>query len=163
MKALRSALILWTILAASLAAAQQVKSTTASTPRTPVDIKSDQLELQSESGKVLFRGHVYARQGSFELTSDSLTATYDKVTRDVQLLEARGRVKFRDGNRSGQADRALYAVDVSELTMTGRPVVRDGDNTLAGTVIHYSTLSGRLRVQQARTSFQRDAIPKSTP
>lgn len=131
--------------------------------RTPVDIRSDNLELLSEAGKVFFRGHVHAQQGTFELTGDAITATYHPQTRDVKHLEAVGNVKFRDGDRSGRADRALYAVDVSELTMTGRPVVRDGVNTLAGSVIHYSTLTGRLKVRQARTSFQRDAVPKGKP
>lgn len=129
--------------------------------KTPVEIQSDNLELLSEVGKVYFRGHVHAQQGTFELTGDAITATYHPQTRAMQQLEAVGNVQFRDGDRSGKADRALYAVDVSELTMTGRPVVRDGDNTLAGSVIHYSTRTGRLKVQQARTSFQRDVMPKA--
>lgn len=155
---------LWLLSAA--AALAQNKSpgplTATTETRTPVEIQSDNLELLSEAGKVYFRGHVHAQQGTFELTGDAITATYHPQTRAMQQLEALGNVHFRDGSRSGQADRALYAVDISELTMTGKPVVRDGDNTLAGSVIHYSTRTGRLKVQQARTSFQRDVMPKAT-
>lgn len=124
----------------------------------PVVINSNNMEMLSQEGKVLFEGNVKAVQGTFVMYSKSLEAEYEPQTHVMKIIHARGNVRFKDGNRNGTSEFASYAIPSSTLTMWGKPVVRDGENILAGSHIEYSTLTGRLAVKNAKTQFYRDQI-----
>lgn len=103
---------------------------------TPIEIVSDMLEVDRDSGVATFSGSVHASQQDFQLDADRLKVFYaeglDGAT-EIKRLEASGEV-FID-NVQGQSARAQWAVfDVEQNRVTLGDTVHllQGGNIIEG-------------------------------
>jgi lipopolysaccharide export system protein LptA len=92
-----------------------------------------------------------ARQGSFQLASDTLTARYrdEKSATDIYELEAKGNVTLQSPPYTAFGDLALYDVATGEATLTGRNL-RIVTPTEKLTAKDKFTFSGKTNVMTAR-------------
>lgn len=119
----------------------------------PVDIKSDALDLDYKGNVVTFRGHVHAVQADAVLTSDTLTVTYGKDFHEVKEMVANNNVRMSQGTRWATGDRAVLDQARHTVTLTGSPVVHDGEDQVAGTKITVHLDTGKSEVAGARAVF----------
>lgn len=111
----------------------------------PIEITSDMLEVERDSGVAIFSGSVRASQQNFQLDADRLKVFYaedpDGAT-EIKRLEASGEVFIN--NVQGQSARAQWAVfDVEQNLVTLGDTVHllQGGNIVEGgeTVMNLST------------------------
>jgi lipopolysaccharide export system protein LptA len=119
----------------------------------PVDIKSDALDLDYKGNVVTFRGHVHAVQADATLTSDTLTVTYGKDFHEVQKMVANDNVRMSQGTRWATGDHAVLDQAKHTVTLTGSPVVHDGEDQVTGSKITVHLDTGKSEVEGARAVF----------
>ena len=119
----------------------------------PIDIKSDALDLDYKANVVTFRGHVHAAQADAVLTSDTLTVTYGKDFNEVKEMVANNNVRMSQGTRWATGDHAVLDQAKHTVTLTGSPVVHDGEDQVTGSKITVHLDTGKSEVEGARAVF----------
>ena len=102
--------------------------------REPLEITSDQLEVDQATGATLFSGNVQARQGDMRLTADQvrLQLVESAGRQRIDRLDASGAVTMVTATEAAQADAATYSLSSQSLEMTGNVILTQGTNTLSG-------------------------------
>jgi lipopolysaccharide export system protein LptA len=121
-----------------------------SSGKDPINIKSEKLQLDYEGRSVIFSGHVRATQSGSQLTSDSLRVNYGADFRDVKEMIASGNVRISQGTRWATGDHAVLDQTRHTVTLTGSPVVHDGEDQIAGTKITVHLDTNQSDVENAR-------------
>ncbi|HVB81772.1 MAG TPA: LptA/OstA family protein [Candidatus Binataceae bacterium] len=116
----------------------------------PIDIKSDTLDLDYKANVVTFRGHVHAVQADATLTSDTLKVTYGKDFHEIKEMVANNNVRMSQGTRWATGDHAVLDQAKHTVTLTGSPVVHDGEDQVTGTKITVHLDTGKSEVEGAR-------------
>jgi len=119
----------------------------------PINIKSDTLDLDYKGNVVTFRGHVHAAQADALLTSDTLTVTYGKDFHEVKEMVANDNVRMSQGTRWATGDHAVLDQAKHTVTLTGSPVVHDGEDQVTGSKITVHLDTGKSVVEGARAVF----------
>jgi lipopolysaccharide export system protein LptA len=119
----------------------------------PIDIKSDALDLDYKGNVVTFRGHVRAAQADALLTSDTLTVIYGKDFHEVKEMVANNNVRMSQGTRWATGDHAVLDQAKHTVTLTGSPVVHDGEDQVTGSKITVHLDTGKSEVEGARAVF----------
>ena len=119
----------------------------------PIDIKSDTLDLDYKGNVVTFRGHVHATQADATLTSDTLKVSYGKDFHQVQEMVADSNVRMSQGTRWATGDHAVLDQAKHTVTLTGSPVVHDGEDQVTGSKITVHLDTGKSEVAGARAVF----------
>jgi len=120
----------------------------------PIDIKADALDLDYKGNTVIFRGHVHAVQADAVLTSDTLTVNYvGKDFHELKGMVADNNVRMSQGTRWATGDRAVLDEAKHTVTLTGSPVVHDGEDQVTGSKITVHLDTGKSEVEGARAVF----------
>ncbi len=119
----------------------------------PIDIKSDTLDLDYKGNVVTFRGHVRAAQADAILTSDTLKVSYGKDFHEVKEMVANNNVRMSQGTRWATGDHAVLDQAKHTVTLTGSPVVHDGEDQVTGSKITVHLDTGKSEVEGARAVF----------
>ncbi len=124
----------------------------------PININSDQLNLDYKNNTVFFTGHVHAVQSGSELTSNTLQVKYGKDFHQVQEMVADGDVRMSQGQRWATGDHAVLDESKHTMVLTGSPVVHDGRDQIAGTMITVFLQTGKSEVEHPKAViFPREA------
>ncbi len=107
---------------ASLSA--QAQSLNFSSGDTPIEIDADNgIEWQQDGLMFVARGNARAVRGEVQILADELRAYYRKTTQgatEIWRLDAIGAVRIKSVEGTAFGDKALYDVDNSILTITGK-------------------------------------------
>ncbi len=98
-------------------------------------ITSDRMELDRKKNTISYKGHVVTVRGDMMMKSDSLTATYDLEMKGVREIVAEGKVKVVVGTRMVTGNRAVFNRQKNTITLTGKPVVQQGQSRVSGSRI----------------------------
>ena len=121
----------------------------------PIYITSDWLEVDQRKNTITYKGRVVTVQADMTMRSDVLTAFYDEGMKQMQQLVAEGKVNATQGNRVATGDKAVFDDKAKTVTLTGNPMMRQGNNQVSGTKIVYfieqdravTESDGKIRVQ----------------
>ena len=98
----------------------------------PVEVTALHLEALQEQRKAIFTGEVVAKQGDMSLYCDKLVV-YSLPDQDqVDRLEAFGRVRVVQGDRTATADQAIYRHQQGTLELRGNAQVHQAQNQVSG-------------------------------
>ncbi len=101
----------------------------------PVEITSDQLQVNQADGTAVFTGNVVIGQGEMRLTADRVRVEYTTENRDstgrISRLLANGNVLLVNGAEAAEADAAVYTIDDGMVVMTGNVLLTQGQNALS--------------------------------
>ena len=103
----------------------------------PIQVKSNELSSDGSGKVATFIGSVVARQGDLTIYCDRLVVHYGARERDISKVEALGNVRIVQGNRQGQAGRALFDNKAGTITLEDNPRVSQGNDTVTGKVITF--------------------------
>lgn len=136
----------------------------------PLRISAAQLEADQEQRLITFSGQVKAEYGDSVLYADKLLVFYqppkggkpslpessqspaasplgDLGGEKLDRLEARGNVRFVQGDRVATAEQAVYHRQRDEIVLQGRPQVWRGENHLKGSRITFRLASRKVVVE----------------
>lgn len=124
-----------------------------STDKTPVEIHADRMEVNLATKKLVFLGHVIAKQGKRTIYADRMDVNYTqdgKVTR----LEAKGNVKVNMGDSFATSDQLILDNVKQIIYLNGRPRLVQGEQIIVGEKMVYEMVPERLIVTNPRIQFQ---------
>lgn len=94
-------------------------------------ITSDSLLFDYQRSICIFEGNVVAKEPRVTLTCEKLYVYFDE-NNQVDSIVAKERVVVRQDNRTGTCEKAVYTAADGAIVMTGNPVLRRGQDELAG-------------------------------
>jgi lipopolysaccharide export system protein LptA len=103
----------------------------------PIYITSDWMEVDQKKNTITYRGQVVTIQSEMTMRSERLTAVYDPEMKQIKEIIAEGKVNAVQGNRMATGDRAIFDDKAKTVTLTGNPVMRQGNSQVTGSRIIY--------------------------
>ncbi len=121
----------------------------------PIYISADWMEVDQKKYTITYKGHVVAVQSEMTMRSDTLTAYYDGEMKQMKQIVAEGKVNAVQGARVATGDKAIFDDKAKTVTLTGNPVMRQGNNQVSGAKVVYfieqdkatAEGDGKIRVQ----------------
>ena len=131
----------------------------------PVEIVSDSLSMDQNTGQAVFEGNVTVVQDTMRLSADKIAVAYVVVdgamTGDIDTMTATGNVLLVNGEETAKGAQAIYTVQQEVIVLTGDVLLNQGRSALAGQklVVNLDTgngvMEGRVRtVLQPRTAAE---------
>jgi lipopolysaccharide export system protein LptA len=71
------------------------------------------------------------------MRSETLTAVFDPEMKQMKQIIAEGKVNAVQGNRMATGDKAIFDDKAKTVTLTGSPVMRQGNSQVTGSRIIY--------------------------
>jgi len=103
----------------------------------PIYITSDWMEVDQKKNTITYKGRVVTMQSEMTMRSETLTAVYDPEMKQMKQIIAEGKVNAVQGNRMATGDKAIFDDKAKTLTLTGNPVMRQGNSQVTGSRIIY--------------------------
>src|ERR1043166_9014911 len=121
----------------------------------PIYITSDWMEVDQTKNTITYKGRVVTVQADMTMRSDTLTAYYDEGMKQMKQIVAEGKVNATQGARIATGDKAVFDDSTKTVTLTGSPVMRQGNSQVTGTKVIYfveqdratAEGDGKIRVQ----------------
>jgi lipopolysaccharide export system protein LptA len=117
----------------------------------PIYITSDRMDADRQKNIIIYTGQVVAIQGDMTLRSDKLTTYFDPDLQQIKEAIAEGKqVRMTQGDRTATGTKAVFDGVAQTITMTGKPVVRQGNSEVAGSKIIYFMVEDRVVVESGK-------------
>lgn len=122
----------------------------------PVEIRSDELQVDNSTGETVFSGNAVLGQGDMRIAAPLIRIIY--ATSDggrIERLEASGGVTLVTAEEAAEAQSAVYEVVAGTVTMQGAVILTQGPNVLSGDRLHVNLRTGQGRMDgNVRTIIQ---------
>jgi lipopolysaccharide export system protein LptA len=125
----------------------------------PIYITSDWMEVDQKKNTITYKGRVVTVQAEMTMRSDTLTSYYDENMKQMKQIVAEGKVNATQGNRIATGDKAVFDDSAKTVTLTGNPVMRQGNSQVTGIRVIYfieqdrATAEGDGKVRVQATIF----------
>lgn len=159
-------LLLW-VLSSPVLSASPLKKTQKK-DQGPMVIKSKTLEADDKKKKITFAGDVEAKRDDFTVLCQKLVVLYEKpseqketekVSARIDRIVATGAVKIiRAEGGVATGEKAVYYQKGEKLVLTGKPVVKQGEDFVEGDVITLYLKEDRSIVESAKDKKVRAVI-----
>lgn len=103
----------------------------------PIYITADWMEVDQKQNTIVYKGQVVAVQADMTMRSDILTSYYDPELKQMKQIVAEGKVNVTQGTRIATGNKAVFDDRAKTVTLTGSPVMRQGNNQVSGAKIVY--------------------------
>jgi len=108
----------------------------------PIHIVSDSLEAYQQQQRVVFIGHVVAKQGELTIRGDRMTVFYleqahpesdeERLAGKIDRVEVDGNVHITQKKVVATGDRVVYFSEENKIVLTGKPRVERGKDFIQG-------------------------------
>lgn len=113
----------------------------------PVEVSSDELSVDQQTGTAIFTGNVVIGQGNMRLSAQRVIVVYRATADGIAKMEASGGVTIVSGKDAAEAQRADYSIDEGTIVMRGNVLLSQGASALSA-----DKMTIRLRDGTARMS-----------
>ena len=103
----------------------------------PIYISADWMEVDQKKNTITYKGSVVMVQADMTMRSEILTAVYDPEMKRMKQIVAEGKVNATQGDRVATGDKAVFDDQAKTVTLTGNPVMRQGNNQVSGIRVIY--------------------------
>ncbi|MCC5959724.1 MAG: LptA/OstA family protein [Rhodobacteraceae bacterium] len=112
----------------------------------PVEITSENLQVNNQTGETIFTGDAVLGQGDMRLSAPEIRIIYDAAgDNSIERLEAYGGVTLVTADEAAEGQTAIYEVAAGTVRMQGSVLLTQGPNILTG-----DTLFVDLNTEQGR-------------
>jgi len=122
-------------------------------------IRSNTLEMDNKQKVVQFKGDVNAEKDDFVITCEKMLVYYENSTAEkrggdlgtsIKKIVATGNVKIKRAQGGvATADKAVYYQQDEKMVLTGRPIVKQGDDFVEGDIITTFLKEDRVVVESS--------------
>lgn len=113
----------------------------------PILISSNWMEADRKKNTITYKGQVVAIQADMTMRSEILTAYYDPDMKQLREAVAEGQVQVAQGDRLARGAKAVFNGKAQTVTLTGSPVVRQGNSEVSGNRIIFFIEEDRAVVE----------------
>ena len=97
----------------------------------PVEVSSDELSVDQETGTAIFTGNVVIGQGEMRLSAPRVLVVYQSEQSGIARLEATGGVTLVSGPDAAEAQLADYSIDTGTIVMRGNVLLAQGRSAIS--------------------------------
>ena len=123
----------------------------------PIEVTSDQLDVDQSAGTAIFTGNVVVVQADMRLAAERLVVEYVETegSTEIERIRASGGVTLVNDGQAAEADEAVYSVASGDVLMTGSVLVAQGPQAVSGDRLRVDLATGQGRVEgRVRTILQ---------
>ena len=117
----------------------------------PLEIKSDELNIEQNTGKATFSGSVMATQGNLILTAVTIVVEYalknSRMTSEMKKLTANKDVTIVSDTQSAVANKVVYDIVSENIIMTGDVILKEGLSATSGDKLTINLNTGSRRME----------------
>jgi lipopolysaccharide export system protein LptA len=113
----------------------------------PVDIHSEEMTVDFENHRIVFKGGVKVLQADFSLAAREVTAVFGKSAEDIMKIVAVGDVTIQKANKQAWGEQATYDRENATILLKGSPVLKQGRNFIKGEEILVRLDEDRMEVK----------------
>ena len=117
----------------------------------PLEIKSDELNIEQNTGKATFSGSVMATQGNLILTAVTIVVEYtlrnSRMTSEMEKLTANKDVTIVSDTQSAVANKVVYDIISENIIMTGDVILKEGLSATSGDKLTINLNTGSRRME----------------
>jgi lipopolysaccharide export system protein LptA len=122
-----------------------------SSKQNPILITSDRMEVDRQKNILIYQGQVVTIQGDMTMRSDKLTTYFDSDLQQIKEAIAEGKlVQVTQGDRVATGTKAVFDGVTQTMTMTGNPMMRQGNSQVSGEKIIYFMTEDRMIVESGK-------------
>ncbi len=119
-----------------------------------ITITSDRAELSNKEYTAIYRDNVVVKRGDVTLYSAEIKTWFDNDSKRIKQIKATGGVKLVQADIIITAEAATYYEEQQKIVLTGKPMCKKGANVLTGSDITYFMDTGKIVVQDAKSTLQ---------
>ncbi|SMC11918.1 lipopolysaccharide transport periplasmic protein LptA [Roseovarius aestuarii] len=112
----------------------------------PVEVTSDNLNVDQNDGTAIFTGNVLIGQGEMRLWAPRVLVVYREDQSGIESLNATGGVTMISGEDAAEGRQADYNVQSGLIEMEGDVLLIQGVQALTGDKLFIDTKAGTARV-----------------
>ncbi len=112
----------------------------------PVEVTSDNLNVDQNDGTAIFTGNVLVGQGEMRLWAPRVLVVYLEDQSGIESLNATGGVTMISGEDAAEGRQADYNVQTGLIEMEGDVLLIQGVQALTGDKLFIDTKAGTARV-----------------
>ena len=122
----------------------------------PVEVASDQLQIDQADGTAAFTGNVLITQGEMRLSAGAVKVLYAAGNAGtISELHASGGVTLVNGAEAAESNEAVYSIDKGTVVMTGDVILTQGGSALTSNKLVIDLNKGTGTMEgRVRTVFQ---------
>jgi len=113
----------------------------------PIFITANWMEADRKKNTITYKGQVVAVQADMTMRSETLTAYYDPAMKQLKEAVAEGKVQVVQGDKNARGAKAIFNGKTKTVTLTGSPVVRQGNSEVSGSRITFFIEEDRAVVE----------------
>ena len=113
----------------------------------PIFITSNWMEADRKKNTITYKGQVVAIQADMTMRSEILTAYYDPAMKQLKEAIAEGKVQVDQGDKHARGTKAVFNGKAQTVTLTGSPMVRQGNSEVSGNRITFFIEEDRAVVE----------------
>jgi lipopolysaccharide transport protein LptA len=111
-------------------------------------ITSRRLDFDYSKRTAVFEGNVVVTDVRVTIKADQMTALFS-TNNQPEMITAVGNVVIEQEDRQATCERATYSVRSGLLVLTGKPVVRRGEELMSGSRIIFSRDDDKVKCEDA--------------
>ena len=120
-----------------------------------IEITSDSLSIDQDTGTAIFLGDVLIGQGDLRISAAQVEVAYGSDTSQIARLIASGNVTFVTAQDAAEAETADYNVETGMLTLTGDVLLTQGGSAISAQSMIVNVNDGTATMQgRVRTVLQ---------
>ena len=121
----------------------------------PVEVSSDELSVDQQTGSAVFTGNVVIGQGDMRLSAQRVMVVYRATQDGISKMEATGGVTLVSGADAAESQRADYDIDEGTIVMRGNVLLAQGASALSADTMTIRLTDGTARMSgNVRTRLQ---------
>jgi len=121
----------------------------------PVEVSSDELSVDQQTGTAVFTGNVVIGQGEMRLSAQRVLVVYRATQDGIAKMEATGGVTLVSGPDAAEAQRADYDIDDGTIVMRGNVLLAQGASALSADMMTIRLTDGTAQMAgNVRTRLQ---------
>ena len=124
----------------------------------PVEVTSDTLSVDQDSGTAVFSGNVVIGQGEMRLSAARVLVVYNEGQSAIDRMEATGGVTLVSGPDTAESERADYSITDGVIVMSGNVLLDQCLNALMADRMTVQLTDGTAQMSgRVRTIIQSGA------
>ncbi len=121
----------------------------------PVEVSSDELAVDQQTGSAVFTGNVVIGQGDMRLSAQRVMVVYRESADGIARLEATGGVTLVSGEDAAEAQRADYSIEEGTIVLRGDVLLAQGASALSADMMTIRLRDGTAQMSgNVRTRLQ---------
>lgn len=115
-------------------------------PTAPLEITSDSLSVDQETGTAVFQGNVLIGQGDLRLNAGRVQVFYSDASGEISRLSASGGVTFVTATEAAEATNAEYNLDAGTLVLSGDVLLTQGSSAISANTMRVNLSDGSAQM-----------------